>query len=139
MTPPIPLPDRPFNKRDASTALDLLAKTAIKRETARNEFNNTLDGTDSDEETDSPFPIFKSFYNEGGSEAIKTVTNMDPERFEIFWSNISEQVMRSYNVGRGMKYSVTSKDTLFTSIVVLKHGGTMGYSGKGFQDENSYI
>lgn len=112
-----------YQASDAADALRLLADTVAEREADLRNFQDTSDQESSDEEADSPSPIFDSFYNEGGAEAIRQMTNFDVHRFEDIWNIVHDHVSRTYNVGRGQRCSVTGKDALFITFCVLKHGG----------------
>lgn len=59
MNPTIQVRDKHLKERDSSTALNFLIETDIQREADLNFYNIALDGTEYDEETYYPYPIFK--------------------------------------------------------------------------------
>lgn len=75
----------------------------------------------SDEENDSESPIYDSFCNEGGSEAILKMTKFSAGEFDFVWNSIRKMVVQTWNIGRGKKFSFKLKDVLFMLLTVLTH------------------
>ena len=43
------------------------------------------------------------FYDQGGAEGIREMTNFSPMEFEGVWEALEVHIMYEYNVGRGQK------------------------------------
>lgn len=112
-----------FDDETVPNALKILADAAAARDSELQRFNQLPDIIDSDEDSDSPCPVFDLFLNDGGPAAIISMTNFSPSEFEQIWAHLGDFVCKNYNVGRGKKYSTGGKDALFMTITVLKHGG----------------
>lgn len=117
---------------DVTNALTLLADAASKHRDEITEYDAESDVPDSDDENDSTCPVFDSFYNDGGSGAILSMTNFPPDKFNHIWNNVSEALHQTLSVGRGKKSSVGPKDSLFMFLTVLKHGGTWDFLARIF-------
>ena len=113
----------PLPPNHAAAALQLLADPAVERDNEIAQFSPHRLSFSSDDDADSPCPLFDTFYNEGGAEAIRSMTNVLPRNFELLWNHLSEYVTQTYNVGRGQRSKVSGKDALFITMTVLKHGG----------------
>ncbi|DAZ98743.1 TPA: hypothetical protein N0F65_003799 [Lagenidium giganteum] len=59
-----------------------------------------------------------------GPEGLARLTNFSAREVNGLWCDIAEDVLLSWNVGRGRRCKVTPKDVLFMVVVVLKVGGT---------------
>lgn len=66
----------------ATAALQTLADAAATRQSELQQFPNSPQRPDSDEDNDSPSPIFEQFYASGGSAAIVQMTNLDVSEFQ---------------------------------------------------------
>ena len=71
-----------FNAKDASTAMNLLAESALNRDEEISNFNTTRDESESDNENYLRFPYFNQFYEQGGSSAMKDLCNFEAHEFE---------------------------------------------------------
>ena len=91
------------------------------------------DVVSSDEESDSNSPIYDSFYDQGGPEAIKSMTNFGPPQFTDIWLAVSTFVSANWNTGRGRKTKVEAKDVLFMMMTVLKHGQQWDFTARLFK------
>nr|CCA28065.1 AlNc14C1057G12745 [Albugo laibachii Nc14] len=77
-----------------------------------------------DEDDDStPSPIYDRFFNHGGAEAVRTMTNFSPREFNTILSTMAEHITKHWNVGRGKRSRFTAKDVFFMMLLVLKNGG----------------
>jgi hypothetical protein len=77
---------------------------------------------DSDDEVDSPSPVYYSFLNED-DENIVALTNFAPVEFERLWGSVRGYIIENWNVGRGRKCTQRPKDMLFMLLTCLKHCG----------------
>lgn len=83
-----------FDIQYAANSLRLLADMAIERETDLVRYNRQADIESTDEECDSLCPIFDTFYEEGGGEAIRSMKCFDSTNFETWWNLLYEHVSR---------------------------------------------
>jgi len=112
-----------FDTHDAAAGLLMLATTAVERDEALLQFSATNDLSSMDDEGDSPCPYFDKFYSDGGSAAIKSMTNLEEPQFEMIWAHLENFVRHGYNISRGQKSKVSGTDALFMLMVTIKHGG----------------
>jgi hypothetical protein len=70
---------------------------------------------------DSTSPIYDSWLQHGGSEAITTLTNFSEAEFNILWSIVQVDMEEKWLVGRGKKCKTSAKDSLMMALCVLKH------------------
>ncbi|GMF48130.1 unnamed protein product [Phytophthora fragariaefolia] len=89
---------------------------------ARRESVSGVHIDDSDEEGDSPSPIYHSFLRDDSSN-ISKLTNFAPIEFERLWTYLRGYVRDHWNVGRGRKCTQRPKDVLFMFLTSLKHCG----------------
>ena len=122
-----------YLRRDAASALSLLAEAALQREQNLAEHNGDQRDESSDDEADSVCPYFDAFYAEGGVQGIKDMINFTPVEFEEIWLHIARFVTTNYNCGRGKRSKVKGKDMVFMLLVVLKHGGRWDILGQVFR------
>ena len=122
---------QPISSNDINTSLNLLAEAAENHQHDI-EQHNPDKIIDSDEENDSPAPLFDRFYIDGGSAAIKNMTNFSPDRIEFIWNSIEDEIDEKFNIGRGKKSSVSPKDCFFMTLTVLNHGGTWDFLARIF-------
>lgn len=116
-----------ISTQDAARALAAFGEAIDNRHAEINHHGDEQVIQSSDEETDSLSPIFDSFYNQGCSEAIITMTNFTASEFFKIWDYTSNFISTKWNVGRGRKSSCKGKDVLFMMLTVLKHGGNWDY------------
>ena len=76
------------------------------------------------EHPDSVNPVFEQFVNDGGSEAIKTLTNFTIDEFNVLWSMVEVPLVSAWTTGRGRKSKTNAKDSLLMALCVLKHYDT---------------
>lgn len=100
----------------------LLSNVAAQRHAELQQYDPNKD-IPSDVENDSTTPHFDLFYEEGGSNAILSMTKFDPTQFQEIWGNIEEFVNSKYNVSRDKKSPISARDSFLMMLVVLKHGG----------------
>lgn len=70
----------------------LLLDKANERENGFSQYNRKADVESTDEEFNSPCPIFDTFHEEGVGEEIRSMTNFDPTNFETRWNILYEHV-----------------------------------------------
>lgn len=70
--------------QQASTAFYLLTDSAMERDNDIQKHNATPDVNSSDDAAHSLCPFFDAFYNEGGSEAVKSITNLMPSPLNYY-------------------------------------------------------
>ncbi|KAH9100026.1 hypothetical protein Ae201684P_019031 [Aphanomyces euteiches] len=102
----------PAAKRKASEAILRLAEADVDRQRQRNAFIGDIQ-SDSDDEADSPCPVFDLFYHAEGNEGIRKMSNFNASEFNFVWSQICENVDLKWNCGRGERNRHTSKDVFF--------------------------
>lgn len=118
---------------DAANSLRLLGEDDANRATDLQQFSSQPDQEDnSDDEDDSPRPLFDTFYEQGGPAAMMQMINFDPQEFEGLWQQVEDEVALGYNVGRGRKSPQKGKDVLFMTLATLKHGGHWEFMGRMF-------
>ena len=91
---------QPISSNGINKSLKLLAEAADNHQHYI-EQHNPDKIIDSDEENDSPAPLFDRFYIDGGSAAIKNMTNFSPDRIEFIWNSIEDEIDEKFNIGRG--------------------------------------
>ncbi|KAH9148876.1 hypothetical protein AeNC1_019381, partial [Aphanomyces euteiches] len=110
----------PAAKRKASGAILRLAEADVDRQRQRNAFIGDIQ-SDSDDEADSPCPVFDLFYHAEGNEGIRKMSNFNASEFNFVWSQICENVDLKWNCCRGKRNRHTSKDVFFMFMAVMKH------------------
>lgn len=95
--------DDHLSTQDATVALQLLANATIEREKHLADFGNHPVYSDCDEETDSPCPIFDSFYHAGRSDGIHSMTNFSVKEFSGLWEVVRKEMHNCFVQGRGRK------------------------------------
>ena len=70
----------------------------------------SVDLSDSDDDLDSPSPIFDEVYNSSGNEGLITLTNFNALEFSALYDYVSDHVTTNWNVGRDKKSKFTGKD-----------------------------
>jgi hypothetical protein len=90
---------------------------------------------DGDLDDDSDSPIFDSYYEQGGSEAIRTMTNLTVTEFHLLYALVEPALSAAWNTRRGRR-STTAE----MMLSVLKHYSTwdkhavdFGYKGPTFE------
>lgn len=114
-------PVQPLAPHRIAQGVSTLAQIDAERQ-ARRESVSAVRLDDSDDEIDSPSPIYHSFLHEDSSN-VATLTNFAPIEFERLWSTVRRHISTSWNVGRGNKCAHGPKDVLFMFLAVLKHCG----------------
>ncbi|KAE8875937.1 hypothetical protein PF003_g39914 [Phytophthora fragariae] len=104
--------------------LALLDEREVERRAEYAEFPRQPPSDDDADTQASPCPIIDSWYNEGGAEAVRRLTNFSPREFNRLWGSVRPHVTRYWNVGRGRRSALAGKDVFFMTLSVLKHGGT---------------
>ena len=84
----------------------------------------SVDLSDSDDDLDSPSPIFDEVYNSSGNEGLITLTNFNALEFSALYDYVSDHVTTNWNVGRGKKSKFTGKDVFLLAVSVVKMGGS---------------
>lgn len=121
-----------MNKNHAKDAIRILDNRQNQREA---EITNEAyaDAYSSDEEADSSHPIFDSFHNAGGPDAIVRMINFSPCEFREVYSVLEDHILSEWNIGRGRKYSHSPMDVFFMVLAVLKHGGSWDFLAQMFR------
>ena len=114
---------------NASNALQVLAETVADHEADVAQYSQG-DNVQSDEENESSCPVFDRFYESGGVEGIKNMTNFTPSQFNQLFNYIEEKVNTLYLSGRGRRTTHTPKDIFFMTLCTLKHG--MSWAGMAY-------
>lgn len=130
---------QPITPTDATRALNLLAEAAVEREQELQQYAAEPEQSDSDEETDSDMPIFDQFYEQGGSAAIVSMTNFDPQKLFQIWEAIEDYVIEQYTTGRGRRSSVKPKDLFFHDGLCIQARRGVGFSGSHFPHERPHL
>lgn len=122
-----------LNTADVRTALDHLGEVCASRLEQLQQYDIGAVHSSSDEDNDSDAPIVDSFYHNGGSAAIKSMTNFDAREFRTLWERLSPHIAGNWNIGRGRRCSFQPKDVMFMTLAVLKHGGHWDFLGRMFR------
>lgn len=123
----------PISTQEAANALAQLAEVHDDRNAELNQYAANRDPVESDDENDSPTPIFDAFYNSGGSATILAMTNFTPQEFERCWDIIADFVRTNWNVGRGRRCAHSGRDVFFMLLTVMKHGGNWDFLAEMFK------
>nr|CCA26371.1 hypothetical protein ALNC14_125150 [Albugo laibachii Nc14] len=75
---------------------------------------------------------YDRFFNHGGAEAVRTMTNFSPREFSTLCSTMVEHITKHWNVGRGKRSKFATKDVLFMMLLVLKNGGMWDMAARVF-------
>ncbi len=94
-------------------------------------FSSTRE-VESDEEAGAESPIFDSFYNSGGSEAIVKMTNFTPAEFRKLCDILHGTILANWNNGRGKKCAFKAMDVLFMTLVVLRDNSSWDQLARSF-------
>lgn len=120
-----------FNSK-ADAGMNLLADAAVYREEMRNKQPSAAILFDSDGASDSPYPIFNTFYNTTGSKCIMLMTQF----FSIGNPSHMEQFFRSYyaSLERRMRSQIRfyGKRCIFLLLCGLENGGNRDFLGHFF-------
>lgn len=81
-----------FTSNNATVALNLLANTSVDRNELLAQFNDNKDQDSDDEVFDTCAQFCDHSFNEGGSTAIKALTNLETDQFEMMWCHVHESV-----------------------------------------------
>ncbi|ETP14257.1 hypothetical protein F441_10791 [Phytophthora nicotianae CJ01A1] len=81
-----------------------------------------LPRADTDDEADSPSPVYDSYLN-SREESIREMTYFGPLEFERLWSMIRDHMTVNCNTGCGRRSSFGGKDVFFMLLTVLKNCG----------------
>ena len=107
--------------------LDL--RTADRQEELR-QFS-AIAAVDEDDESNLS-SIYDRFFNHGGAEAVRTMTNFSPLEFNTLWSIMVNYMTNHWKVGLGKRSQFASKDTFFMMLLVLKNGGMWDIAARLF-------
>ncbi len=81
-----------MNAGRVGDALRILSEQAAEREHQLSAYPSTS-REERDNDVDAPSPIFYSFYNSGGNDAILKMTNFAPFEFQKLYSIIQPQIV----------------------------------------------
>ncbi|OWZ00662.1 hypothetical protein PHMEG_00028101 [Phytophthora megakarya] len=87
----------------------------------------------SEEEDDSPCPLFDEYLATGAPEEIMSMTKLSPEQFNVLWCSGEDHIVRNWNVGKGNKCNVAPKDVLFMTLSTLKVCGKWDIPARVFK------
>ncbi len=121
-----------FDSQDAARALASIAELTIENNERFEDVSSLPQGSQSDNEEDSPCPYFDEFYNQGPTNIVK-MTNFTASEFEQLWILFQTFIFQNYNLRWGQKCSVRAKDMLFMLLVVIKFGGQWDALGRLFK------
>ncbi|KAG3116928.1 hypothetical protein PI125_g4200 [Phytophthora idaei] len=76
------------------------------------------------EALDSGSPILAEYTALGGDDTLKGMTNFSAPELDALWALVEPAVTIAWTQGRGRKPSVSGKDALFITLIVLKHYDT---------------
>ncbi|KAG4062703.1 hypothetical protein PC123_g2404 [Phytophthora cactorum] len=77
-----------------------------------------------EEASDSGSPIPAEYTALGGDDTLKGMTNFSAPELDALWALVEPAVTITWTQGRGRKPSVSGKDALFITLIVLKHYDT---------------
>uniref|UniRef100_M4B165 Uncharacterized protein n=2 Tax=Hyaloperonospora arabidopsidis (strain Emoy2) TaxID=559515 RepID=M4B165_HYAAE len=77
-------------------------------------------------------PVYDRFFNHGGTDAVRTMTNFSLRMFNNLWSTVVDHMTRHWNAGRGKRSQFAAKDVLFMMLLVLKNGGMWDFAAHVF-------
>ncbi|KAF0708477.1 hypothetical protein AaE_013196, partial [Aphanomyces astaci] len=113
--------DMPIN---ANAVLSRLQDQSIRDQSflqsSYDEFGD-IAGTVSERDEVSNNPIFDRFISDLGSDSVRTMTNFTASEFETLWSVVDTVMHSAWMEGRGRRSLTSPKDSLFMTLVVLKH------------------
>lgn len=121
-----------FSTQDTITALELLTDARLEKEAELQKVSSQPDLSDSDEETDSPRPLYDSVLCSGGSKAILEMTKCSSPEFNALWNGIEANVRVKWNTGKGHQSKHTLEVVLFMVLELLKHGRHCDFLGRMF-------
>ena len=123
----------PLSTGQAGRALQLLTANHAARLDQLADFAPDSQATESESDEDiSDCPRMDTFLESGGSGAVLQMTNFSLHEFNAVWEILREDVVATWNTGRGRRCGVTPKDTFFMMLTTLKHAGNWEYNGKMF-------
>lgn len=122
-----------LNSADAAQALIQFAEAAAAREAELEQFESDGARTETDEECDSPSPIFDSFFNEGGSAGIAQLCNFSADEFHSIYDIIQSGLSSAWTARRGRTSSILPKDAFLMLLTTLKHAGNWDFLAAMFR------
>ena len=81
-----------ITNKHVTTSLKLLADVAADQAAKYDELSGSISDTDSDDDYESPTPIYDSFYSQGRTETIMQMTNLSSGEFTTLWATIMHLV-----------------------------------------------
>ncbi|KAG3133151.1 hypothetical protein PI126_g19300 [Phytophthora idaei] len=106
----------------ANVLLSLREDEAIARDAILQ--NQPAPDDDHDHAPDSDSPIFDAFVEQGGGEAIATLTNFTITEFYLLYGHVEEVLVGHWTCGRGKKSDTKPMDAFLMMLCVLKHYAT---------------
>lgn len=82
----------------------------------------TQSADSSDGESGSNCSVRTSFYDQEGTDSIKSITSFTPEEFTAVWLLTVRHVVRRWSTGQEKKSRASGRDVLFMLPTVLRHG-----------------
>ena len=119
-----------ISRKDASTALKLLAEASATRQEELSKYEEDPDLSHTDEEVESDSPISDEFFSEGGQAAIAQLTNFTMVELNGVWDIIQTNVEQEWGSGRGRNSNFKPKDVLLITLTVLKYAGNWDFLGR---------
>lgn len=112
-------------------ALRILSDLASHHK-ANNANHATKNADSSDSERGSNCHVCTLFYDQGGSKSIRSTTKLTPEKFTGVWLVVAENAVRYWNIGRGRKSRVSSRDAVLILLTVLRHEQQLDFTARRF-------
>lgn len=93
-------------------SLGQFAESVAAREAEFQDFQDDVESTETDEETDTPPPIFDRLYQEGGFAAIFQLCTFTADKFHSIYYIIEGTLGPSWKNRRGRTSGILPKDAL---------------------------
>ena len=131
-----------LSAKHVTNTLQLLADVAAERTAELEDVSENISDTDSDDDYESPCPVYDSFYKQGQSASILQLTGFDACEFQDLWvciiipsTNdiiIMSFVLGTWHKGRRKRTQFSGKDAFFMTLVTMKNGGTWEFLARVF-------
>ena len=123
----------PLSTSQADRALQLLTANHAARLHQLADFAPDSQATESESDDDiSDCPRMDTFLESGGPGSVLQMRNVSLHEFNAVCEILREDVVATWNTGRGLRCGVTPKDTFFMMRTTLKHARNWEYNSKMF-------
>ena len=102
------------------TAHNLLQNTQRRQQSVINRYQQNAPFEVNLQGEECPCPIIDQLIECGDNDAFKTLTQFTEEEFNMIWSLFEAQIQAHWVKGRGKSCSISPRDALFITLVVLK-------------------